>query len=127
MFNHSKETKTRCLHCGAVMYGRADKKFCDSKCKNAHHNEENERSRKYRKKVMEALEVNYSILEELLKCRQLSANAEKLALLGFNSNYSTYHRRRYARDEYGCYDIRYNKSDSRIFNIHKVGSDIGEL
>lgn len=126
MFDNLKEKKPRCLHCGTVMYGRSDKKFCDTKCKNAYHNEETERSRRYRKGVMAAIEVNYAILDDLLKNRQLTVAVEKIAPRGFSPNYSTYHRKRYPRDEYGCFDIRYNRSDSRIYNIHRVGPDIGE-
>lgn len=126
MFDNTKETKAHCLHCGTVMYGRSDKKFCDTKCKNAYHNSETERSRRYRKSVMAAIEINYAILDDLLRNRQITVAVEKIAPRGFSPNYSTYHRKRYPRDEYGCFDIRYNRSDSRIYNIHRVGPDMGE-
>ena len=121
-----KETpvKGSCLQCGSVIYGRSDKKFCDSRCKNAYHNHEAEAQRKYRKHVLAALESNYGLLEDLLKVGQTSIPAEKAAALGFKAKYVTWHRRRCRADEFGCYDIKYNKSDSRIFNIHRAGPDI---
>lgn len=126
MFDEPVAIKSRCLHCGTEMYGRSDKKFCDTRCKNAYHNGETERSRRYRKSVMAAIEVNYAILDDLLKKRQLTVAVEKITPRGFSPNYSTYHRKKYPRDEYGCFDIRYNRSDSRIYNIHRIGPDIGE-
>lgn len=115
------EPACRCLQCGKTIFGRKDKKFCSLGCKNAYHNHETEQRRKFMKKTDDAMHTNYMILDEALKNGGTSLSLEELAGYGFVQEIATSFKKRYRCLELGCYDIRYNQSDSRIFNIHRIG------
>lgn len=118
-----EQKSPHCLQCGKSIYGRKDKKFCDTGCKNAYHNTELERRRKYMKKMEEDIRLNYLLLDEALKSGETSLSLEKLSNFGFRRDITTSFRKRYRFTELGCFDIRYNQSDSKIFNIHRIGLD----
>jgi len=120
------ENIAHCLQCGKEIYGRKDKKFCDSGCKNAFHNMEGERRRKYMKQMDEAVHLNYMILDESLRNGDTSLSLERLTNFGFRPEVANSFKKRYRCMEFGCYDIRYNQSDSKIYNIHRIGLDVSE-
>lgn len=116
-------SETTCLQCGKVIYGRKDKKFCNLVCKNGYHNSEAERTRKFRKRTDESLSVNYEILEGALKSGRTELDLEETVALGYRPELATFFKKRYRYPELGCYDLRYSQSDSRIYNIHRIGLD----
>lgn len=82
------EPKT-CLHCGAPLKGRTDKKFCDDQCRNAFNNQLNSDSNNYVRNVNNILRRNRRILEELNITGKEKVHKNKLAERGFNFNYFT--------------------------------------
>lgn len=124
MYKLNKSVQAHCLQCGAPIHGRPDKKFCDAGCRNAYHNREAESQRRYRTYVLETIEINYSILKETLSAGQHSISYDDAVSRGFNPEIITSIRKKYRKDDYCVYDIIYNRSDSRIDNIRRVGPDI---
>lgn len=82
------EAKT-CLACGAVVKGRADKKFCDDQCRNAYNNSLNSDNNNYVRNVNNILRKNRRILEELNVDGKTKVPKAKLLQRGFNFDYHT--------------------------------------
>ena len=113
--------KTKCLECGTpIQYGRSDKKFCCDYCKNRWHNERNKDYVRIRSKVTHALDKNYRILTLLLGNGKTSAPMSDLQQWGFSPEYVTGMNKGRMRTEYRCFDIRYNRSENKIYNICRV-------
>lgn len=107
-----------CLECGAALpYGRQDRKFCCSKCKNDYNNRRVRVSRATHRRVQGALEKNYELLARLCRARISSLMLSEAIMLGFNPEYATGHRRIGGREEYSCFEIKYCLSANRIYNI----------
>ena len=116
---HNEEEGT-CLECGTTFRGRKDKHFCSLSCKNAYHNREQQAKRHRRIETIAALSGNYNILEALLKEGKTSASLEELGKLGFDPAYITgYRHGRFGHDDCACFDIRYYRTGTRIFNIRR--------
>ncbi len=80
-----------CLHCGAELKGRADKKYCDESCRNSYHNEKNSVSNNYMRKVNRILSKNRQILiQELGDNENKKTPKDKLLREGFDFNYYTH-------------------------------------
>ena len=104
-----------CLECGdKIKYGRTDKKFCCDDCRNRHYNAKLKQGRTYRRRVLALLDRNYELLDEVLKSGRDSADFTYLMTLGFNPDAVTFchHSRRH--EIYGCFDIIYKMSETRI-------------
>ena len=93
-----------CLECGAIFYGRSNRKFCCDACKNKYHNRHFQDIRNRKLRVKSVLEKNYKILSGLLHENRLSVDFAELSLLGYNPE---------------CYDIMFMISAERIYNIHR--------
>lgn len=110
----------RCIRCGAEIYGRTDKQFCSLSCKNAYNYNKVEKSRRIRNRVITALNVNYRMLESMLDAGTRSVDISTLEDSGFKPLYITGFRRTRGRyDEYSCFDIRYCRTENRVFNIRR--------
>ena len=110
-----------CLECGKSFWGRKDKQFCSISCKNRYHNRVVQERRSYRLATLSALSRNYQILDALLKDKRTSADLAELEKAGFDPAFITGHRRGSLRhDDYACFDIRFFRSDTRIFNIRRL-------
>ena len=120
--NYKDENEAvQCLECGKdIEYGRADKKFCCDSCKNRWHNRKKSYLMRLQSKVIHGLDKNYRILDELVKKEKSWAPIGDLVQWGFNPEYVTGVTRNRMRIEYRCYDIKYCRSESRIYNICKV-------
>ena len=118
------EGEGTCLECGTAIYGRKDKHFCSANCKNTWHNRLMRERRKYRMETIATLSRNYEILEAMLKENRQSAGLAELSVLGFDPDCVTGHRKgRCRHDEYSCFDIRYYRSGTKIFNVRRKGGD----
>ena len=107
-----------CLECGTeIDYGRQDKKFCCSKCKNDYNNRRVRTSRAAHRRIQSALEKNYELLSRLCRAQINSLMLAEAVMLGFNPEYATGHRKYRGRDEYSCFEIKYCLSANRIYNI----------
>jgi len=116
------QTGTRlCLECGdAIEYGRVTKKFCCEECRNRYHYKLNRNYRNTHLRVSRVLEKNHEVLERLLEMSVVSIGLEELAGLGFDPSYMTACRKEGPHIEYRCYDIKYYKSDRRIYSLERV-------
>lgn len=113
-----------CLECGDVItYGRRDRKFCSDQCKNKYHNDIEHRRRSVQVKVIKALNKNYRILDSLILEGYESADLVELSQIGFNKDYATSYQKRRGRNEYGCFDIRYCLTPTRLIHIQRVSTD----
>ena len=64
------------------------------------------------------------ILEALLKEKITSMSLADLVKNGFNPDYVTGHRKGlYRHEEFACFDIRYYRSSTKIFNVRRISSD----
>ena len=109
-----------CLECGTVFYGRRNKRFCCEECKNKFHNRKNRTSRSIRMRVTSILEKNYSILTSLLSGHIYAATNSELSLLGYSPGFLTSCIRADRHEQCSCYDICYNRTSSRIYNIRRL-------
>jgi hypothetical protein len=109
-----------CPVCGQTFYGRKDKQFCGVACKNRWHNRILQQRRKYRSEIVTILARNYQILDGLLVEHKSSAALTELEKAGFDPAFITGHRRgRYGHDDCACFDIRFYRTNTRIFNIRR--------
>lgn len=109
-----------CLKCGTPIYGRADKKFCSSACKNSYHNSEQTSQRRARVRTLAALSANYEILDRLERNKIRTISIDRIKELGFDENYSTGHRLgRFNHNEESCFDIVYCRTPAKIFHIRR--------
>ena len=110
-----------CLECGdQIKYGRADKKFCSDECRTKHYNDRTKNARAFKRRVMKALSRNYDILDGLIRADADSVDLMTLVAAGFSPSVMTFFRRCGKHDEYGCFDIRYIMTSSRIYSISKI-------
>ena len=110
-----------CLNCGTPIKGRTDKLFCCSRCKNEWHNRLTGEQRRRRERVFNTLWKNYKILELVMESGDPLPEIHALTDLGFRPEYVTgFCRRRGGRDEYRCFDISYNKTEARLYNIRRA-------
>lgn len=103
------ESKT-CLSCGHHLHGRADKKFCNDYCRNAHHNQLNSAGNNYIRNINQSLRRNSRILESLLQpARRITKiSRQVLQQKGFSFHYYTHMRsNRKGKDYYFCYEYGY--------------------
>ena len=115
------EEEKRCLNCGAVLRGRPDKLFCSGRCKNEWHNRISSEGRRRREKIYGILCNNYKILEMMIELEEHAPSLSLLENAGFRDNYITGFRRlRSGREEYSCFDISYNKTEARLYNIRRA-------
>ncbi|MDG4946137.1 hypothetical protein NMK71_06895 [Weeksellaceae bacterium KMM 9713] len=81
-----------CLYCGEKLKGRADKKFCDSSCRNSYNNQKNTDINKTMRNISNRLRKNRRILAEILPENEETKKIKKEYLLkkGFNFQYFTH-------------------------------------
>lgn len=110
-----------CLECGEKMgYGRTDRKFCCSACKNKYNNRRIRNERIVRLRTDSAIERNYRILSHLLEMNVCSAGIRELEAMGFKREYSTGFHQSRGHLKMCCYDIEYKVSENKIYGIGKI-------
>lgn len=120
----------RCLCCGEKIdyrQYRTDRKFCCDRCKNAYHNRMRAHYADVKLKVDGIIEVNYRLLNEMLKLGVTQVSMAEAVAMGFKPQYSTSVSKTRTCMEYCCYDIAYRVSDIRIFNIHRLALTLREI
>jgi len=80
----------RCLDCGDVLKGRADKKFCSDQCRNNYNNKLNKDSNSFVRNVHALLRRNRRILADLYEEGRISVHKDALLALGYNFNFYTH-------------------------------------
>lgn len=109
-----------CLECGTLFYGRLNKRFCCDACKNRYHNRKQQEIRRVKLRMRTILERNYSILSSLLSMNLFSINRQELLLLGYNMDCMTTLCKVGRHEQCSCYDIAFYRTQTRIYNIHRV-------
>ncbi len=113
--------RSLCLECGDVIrYGRTDKKFCCEDCKVKHYNQLAKSGRMFRRKVLASLDRNYHILDELLRSGNDKAELISLTARGFVPGIVTSCRKSGSHIQYGCYDIVYIMTPTKVYSIMKI-------
>ena len=121
MSNYDNNDARLCLNCGEPISGRADKLFCCGKCKNEWHNRISGTEKRRRERIFAILWKNYKLLEMILESDEHAPEIAMLADAGFRQEYITGFRHlRGGRDEYRCFDISYNKTETRLYNIRRA-------
>jgi len=110
-----------CLECGHELhYGRGDKKFCNSRCRNKYHNKEKRDKQDHKtvqSRVDRTINKNYTILRNLTISGFNSVDIGQLIQWGFNPDYMTANRRVGKRNECWCFEIKYNLTPTKIMNL----------
>lgn len=120
-----KNEKSHCLECGGHLdYGRADRKFCSDQCRYKFNNEQLKDSRAYKRRLMNTLTNNYSILDKLLKADVASIDLVEAMNLGFVPGIVTSYHKVRGHDEFSCFDIKFIMTSSRIFGITKISLNL---
>ena len=121
------EHPLNCLCCGdPIPYGRPDRKFCSTRCKNRWHNRRRYPSREIvEQRVIRILEQNHAILDRLLRLGIRSLDRMTLLNLGYNPNYVTSYRKTGVHHQYACFDIHYEQTPTRIKKMVRTGLDDG--
>ena len=111
----------RCLHCGEkIGYGRSDKKYCCEDCRVEHNNSVVKDSRAYRRRVLAVLSSNYELLSTVLQSGVDSIPLADIVSMGFAPTALTSYRRVGKHIEFGCFDIKYRMTQSKIYSIYKI-------
>lgn len=117
--------RNRCLECGKeIQYGRVDKKFCGSNCKNMYNNRMKKHLECNRSRIMRSLEINYRILYALYRSNVKSITIPEITSMGFALSIMTSHTRVGRYEEYACYDISYQISVTKVFNIRRLSLNL---
>lgn len=73
-----------------------------------------------RKETIGALDHNYEILSYMFALGIRSAKLDELCALGFSPETVCSHRKSAGgHNEYSCYDLVYDQTDVKIFNLRK--------
>ena len=113
-------TAAHCLNCDHPFYGREDKKFCSQECKNHYNNSLRRQKTQKKQSTISALDKNYELLESLSNADIKSARLIELDALGFKKNYCTFNILINRQRLFRCYDIEYQLSDTKVYNIKKI-------
>ena len=107
-----KSSAQVCMYCKAEVHGRADKKFCNSYCRNLYHNDLNKDATSYIRKVNNILRRNRRILEKFNPNGKSKVRETVLLEEGYNFGFHTnvYHTKKGGK-YYFCYDQGFIKLD----------------
>lgn len=119
--------KSSCLECGKkIQYGRPDKKFCCLSCKNTYNNRMKKHLECNRSRITRCLENNYRILYSLYRTNVRSISIAEIISMGFSLAVMTSYSKVGRYEEYACYDISYQISSTKVFNIRRLSLNLQE-
>ncbi|MDQ7947520.1 MAG: hypothetical protein REI78_13650 [Pedobacter sp.] len=78
-----------CLDCGALLKGRADKKFCNDNCRSGYNNAARATADATFREINRILRNNWKILTNINRNGKTKVKACTLGKLGFEFNYHT--------------------------------------
>ena len=85
----------KCKHCGKVidpLKGRADRQYCDERCKNAYHNVRSSEENKDLERIDKLLRKNHRVLKKLFaRADRDDIPRERLLKEGFDFRFHTHH------------------------------------
>ena len=77
----------QCLKCGKPVVGRADKKFCDSYCRNSYNNQHKSSDAQFNLLVNSKIRRNRRILKSLCPVGKTTVRKEILDKMGYDYRY----------------------------------------
>jgi hypothetical protein len=99
----------KCLECGDLLHGRADKKFCGDQCRNAYNNKQLGETNNTIRRVNRILKKNQSLLAQMNFTGKTTISRNELVKNEFHFGYFTsQHTTRRGRVYYFCYDQGYS-------------------
>lgn len=118
----SGDLQSRCVCCGKPLlsYGRVDRKYCSSSCKNRYNNQHRLTPGQERLRILRILDTNRELLHKLLKLGITSIDRVSMAHLGFNPEFVTSCHRMGTRMIYSCFDLSYEQTPTRIWRIRQT-------
>ena len=104
----------KCLYCNKELKGRSDKRFCDSQCKSAYHNQTPNSKESFIKKINQQLRKNRSALRQACPQGKATVKINFLISIGMNFKFFT-HKWKNNKDAiyYFCYDYGYTQSHEK--------------
>ena len=102
--------KRFCLYCNKELKGRADKRFCDTQCKSAYHNQTPNNQEAFIKKINKQLRKNRSALRKACPKGKATVRKDFLISLGMDFKYLTHTWKSNSNLYFFCYDYGYTKS-----------------
>lgn len=96
----------KCEYCGDVFTGRVDKRFCDSACRNAYHNDRNAGKFVAFRPVISRLKTNYRLLQ-LMEQESGRVKVQDLSRLGFSFDTVTHLSEQPEGLTKCCFDLAY--------------------
>lgn len=116
-----QEDDRHCLECGEPLYGRTDKKFCNTSCRSKYHGQMRRRHNMLYADTLACLNRNYGILEHLYRLHSTGCPIAELSDMGFRTDYVTHKVEKKGKHlEYRCFDFTYNLSGSKLFNLRRL-------
>lgn len=120
MNNPSNLEKPVCRYCKTPLHGRSDKRFCNSACRSAFHNDKTERDRKVIIAVNKVLLKNYQILKVFWENDDREVSQHIVLRSGFNFNYFTsIQNMNNGATYFFCYDLGFSSTDEKTIRIIK--------
>lgn len=120
-YKKNQRRMSKCLECGdKIRYGRKDKKFCCEDCKTKYFNAIAKDGRAYKRRILNMLSKNYDLLETLIKAGYEEIDLADIIAMGFAPDLVTFSHRTRRHDECRCFDIKYRKSETRLYEISKI-------
>lgn len=113
--------KRHCLHCGQVITGRVDKKYCDDACRSSYNNQINRKNYQAVRKVNRILAKNRRILADFYKRGETQISRAELHWRGFDFARITSCRSLQNRLHFQVYDYAYCLAKSNSIHIYYVG------
>jgi len=108
----------KCLDCGDVIRGRADKKFCSDQCRNNYNNRLNRDSNNFVRNVHGLLRKNRRILSDLYADGKTTVHKDALYALGFNFSFFTHVvRTREGKTCQYCFEYGFTERDDDFIEL----------
>ena len=85
-----------------------------------HHNEQMKQSRAFRRRVLSQLSSNYNLLSTVLQTGADSILLTDIFAMGFVPGIVTSYSRAGKHDEFGCFDIKYRMTATKLYSIIKI-------
>ena len=119
------EEEKKCLECGTLIKGRADKKFCSDTCRNAYNNREHRDVNNLIRNTNRVLSKNRKILVQMNPSGKTKTTRDILVGKGFNFEYFTsiYETKKGGR-YFFCYDQGYIFLDPQTIALVKKLEDL---
>lgn len=107
-----------CLECGAKLFGREDKKFCNDQCRNSYNNKLNRDDNSVMTTINRKLRKNRRILKKLNPNGKAKVRRNELEKDGFNFKYFTHvYKTKEGKVYYFCYEYGYLPLENGYFAL----------